>query len=65
MARALLGHVSSGNDQLLSLEILRLRRRIAALEAEVAELRDAQQPVAASLEVELHQLTETAAPALA
>jgi hypothetical protein len=65
MARALLGHISSGTDQLLSLEIARLRRRVAALEAEVAELRDAHAPIPASFEIELHQLAEQASPALA
>ncbi len=64
MARALLGHISSGPDQMLSLEVTRLRRRVAALEAELAELRDAQ-PVAASFEVELHQFAEQATPVLA
>ena len=65
MARALLGHISSGTDQVLSLEITRLRRRVAALEAELAELREAQPAVPASLEIELHQLAEHASPALA
>jgi hypothetical protein len=65
MARALLGHISSGTDQALSFEITRLRRRVAALEAEIAELRDASPVVSASLEIELHQLAEHAAPALA
>jgi hypothetical protein len=64
MARALLGYVSSGSDQILSLEISRLRRRVADLEAELAELR-ASRAVSPSLEVELHQLAEHAAPALA
>ena len=63
MARALLGHISSGADQALSFEITRLRRRVAALEAELAELRDAQPSVPASLEIELHQLAEHAARA--
>jgi hypothetical protein len=65
MARALLGHLSSGTDQALSFEITRLRRRVAALEAELAQLRDAQPDVAASFEIELHQLAEQAEPALA
>jgi hypothetical protein len=65
MARALLGHISSGTDQALSLEITRLRRRVALLEAELAELRDAHPAVPASLEIELHQLAENASPALA
>ena len=65
MARALLGHISSGTDQALSFEISRLRRRVAALEAELAELRDAQSAVPASFEIELHQLAEHAEPALA
>jgi hypothetical protein len=64
MARALLGHISSGPDQMLSLEITRLRRRVAALEAEVAELRETQ-PAVASFEIELHQFTEQAEPVLA
>ena len=65
MARALLGHISSGTDQVLALEINRLRRRVAVLEAELAELRESHPVVPASLEIELHQLAEHAAPALA
>jgi hypothetical protein len=65
MARALLGYVSSGSDQMLSVEITRLRRRVADLEAELAELRETHRAVAPSLEVELHQLAENATPALA
>ncbi len=65
MARALLGHLSSGPDQALSFEITRLRRRVAALEAELAELRSAQESVPALLEIELHQLAGHVEPALA
>jgi hypothetical protein len=65
MARALLGHISSGTDQALALEIGRLRRRVAVLEAELVELREARSVVPASLEIELHQLAEHASPALA
>jgi hypothetical protein len=62
MARALLGHISSGADQALAFEIMRLRQRVAALEAELSELRETHPTVAAALEIELHQLAE---PALA
>ena len=62
MARALLGHISSGADQALSFEIVRLRQRVAELEAELSELRPA---VPASLEIELHQLAGHVEPALA
>ena len=65
MARALLGHLSSGTDQALAFEITRLRRRVSALEAELAQLREAHPPVAASFEIALHQLAEQAEPALA
>jgi hypothetical protein len=46
MAKALLGHVSSGPDARLAAEVTRLRARIAELEAEVAQLR----PLAMALE---------------
>jgi hypothetical protein len=65
MARALLGYVSSGPDQALTVEVVRLRRRVAALEAELAELRDDHRGLEPSLEIELHQLAERAEPALA
>jgi phage shock protein A len=64
MARALLGYVgnSNSNEQALALEVARLRRRIAELETEIAELRDHDQAV---LDIELHRISEVAAPALA
>jgi hypothetical protein len=39
MAKALLGHVSSGVDARLAAEVTRLRARVAELEAEVLQLR--------------------------
>jgi hypothetical protein len=65
MARALLGYVGSGSEQVLSLEVARLRRRVAALESELAELRDNHRALDPSLDIEFHQLAEDAAPALA
>ncbi|MDT3443781.1 MULTISPECIES: hypothetical protein [unclassified Pseudofrankia] len=40
MAKALFGHVGSGNDLRLSYEVRRLRARVAELEAELARTRD-------------------------
>jgi hypothetical protein len=62
MARALVGYIGSGSEQALSLEVLRLRRRVAELESELADLRASSSP---ALELELHELAETAHPALA
>jgi hypothetical protein len=62
MARALLGYVGNSNEQALALEVARLRRRIAELETEIAELRDHNH---AALDIELHRISEVAAPALA
>jgi cell division protein FtsB len=62
MARALLGYVGSGNEQVLATEIARLRRRVAELEQELAELKDGRR---ADLDMELHRLADTTAPALA
>jgi hypothetical protein len=39
MAKALFGHVGSGNDLRLSYEVRRLRARVAELEAELARTR--------------------------
>ena len=62
MARALMGHIGPAKDQLLAFEVVRLRRRIAELEAEVTRLRDTR---TADLDLELHRIAETAEPALA
>jgi hypothetical protein len=62
MARALLGYVGNSNEQTLALEVARLRRRIADLEKEIADLRDDNH---ATLDLELHRISEAAAPALA
>jgi hypothetical protein len=62
MARALVGYIGTNNDQLMALEIARLRRRVAELEAEVAELRETSH---ADLEVELHRIAAAGEPALA
>jgi len=63
MARALMGHVGPATDQILAVEVVRLRRRIAELEAEVARLRETR---TADLDLELHRIAETTAePALA
>jgi cell division protein FtsB len=62
MARALLGYVGTGNEQVLASEIARLRRRVADLEAELAELKDGRR---ADLDLELHRLADSATPALA
>jgi hypothetical protein len=61
MARALLGHIGSATEQNLSFEVVRLRRRVAELQAEIAELRSAQH---VELDLELHRLAEDAETAL-
>jgi antitoxin component of MazEF toxin-antitoxin module len=54
MARALLGHVGNANDQLLALEVSRLRQRVHELEAQLAELRADN----AEIDIELDRMTE-------
>jgi hypothetical protein len=61
MARALMGYVGSAGQQTLALEVARLRRRVAELEAEVVRLREG----SAELDLELHRIAESAEPALA
>jgi hypothetical protein len=66
MARALLGYVGSASEQTLSLEVVRLRRRVQELEHEIAELRAAPEPeLGPALDLELHRMAEDAEPALA
>jgi hypothetical protein len=65
MARALLGYVGSSNsttEQVLALEVARLRRRVAELETEVGELRSGRPD---ELVLELHRIAQDATPALA
>ena len=62
MARALLGYVGNGNEQVLVLEVARLRRRVAELEAQLTELRDSAHT---EIDLELHRIAEAAEPALA
>lgn len=63
MARALVGYVGTNNEQVLALEVARLRRRVADLENELAEARTAANHPA-ELDLELHRLAEVTAPAL-
>lgn len=55
MARALLGYVGNGSEMLV-LEAARLRRRVAELEDELAEVR-AERRVA--IDLELHELAHS------
>ena len=61
MARALLGYVGNSTEQALALEVARLRRRVADLEAQVADLRE---HTHAEIDLELHQIAQAAEPAL-
>jgi hypothetical protein len=61
MARALLGYVGNSMDQAMSVEVARLRRRVAELEGQLAELRSASH---AQIDLELHQIAQSAEPAL-
>lgn len=66
MARALLGYIGNGSEQALSLEIVRLRRKVQELEGELADLRSTHRTVLdPALDLELHRLAENAEPALA
>jgi len=66
MARALLGYIGSSSDQVLSLEIVRLRRRVHELETELADLRSSHDSALdPTLDIELHRMAEDAEPALA
>ena len=61
MARALMGYVGTNTEQVLAVEVARLRRRVADLEAELAEMRETHHR---EMDLELHHFTETATPAL-
>jgi hypothetical protein len=62
MARALMGHVGLPNEQVLAFEVVRLRKRVAELEAELAAAR---RQSTTELDLELHRIAEDAEPALA
>jgi hypothetical protein len=55
MARALVGYVGNHNEHVLALEVTRLRRRVAELEAELTAERERQH---AELDIDLHRLAE-------
>ena len=61
MARALLGYVGNSNEMLLTLEVSRLRRRVAELEDELAEVRESGH---VELDLELHRIAEVSEPVL-
>jgi hypothetical protein len=56
MAKALFGHVGSGNDLRAAAEVTRLRQRIRELEAEVDRLRLRNAELAKDREAELFEL---------
>ncbi len=59
MARALMGHLPTAADPLLLAQISKLRRRVADLEAQVAELRShvGDSTTDVELHAELHAMT--------
>ncbi|MGH8960736.1 MAG: hypothetical protein ACRDWT_05935 [Jatrophihabitantaceae bacterium] len=61
MARALLGYVGNSSEMLLTLEVSRLRRRVAELESELAEVRESGH---VELDLELHRIAEVSEPVL-
>ena len=61
MARALVGYVGTNNEQVLAMQVTNLRRRVAELEAELAELRAGQH---SEMDMELHRLAESTEPVL-
>lgn len=65
MARALMGHVGLPNEQVLAFEVARLRRRVAELEAELADARRRSAEDFDLDSIELHRIAESAEPALA
>ena len=66
MAKALFGHVGTGNDLQLAFEVRRLRARVVELEQELALARATSDALAASVRVEddLRTLTLDDEPAL-
>lgn len=66
MAKALFGHVGTGNDLRLAAEVRRLRTRVAELERDLELARATSDAFAASITVEddLRTLSLTGEPAL-
>ncbi len=58
MARALMGYVGSPGEQLLAMEVGRLRRRVLELEAELAQLREQSGVADTELNLELRRIAE-------
>ncbi len=65
MARALMGHVGTSNEHVLAFEVTRLRRRVAELETELAEVRAQRTEDLDLRDLELHSITGSAEPVLA
>jgi hypothetical protein len=61
MARALVGYVGTNNEQVLAMEVARLRRRVAELETELTAVREGHR---SEFDMELHRIAEAAEPAL-
>jgi predicted RNase H-like nuclease (RuvC/YqgF family) len=64
MAKALFGHVGSGNDLRLSYEVRRLRARIVELEDELARARSVEDQLANDVDVAEEFRAFEAEPAL-
>jgi hypothetical protein len=64
MAKALFGHVGSGNDLRLSDEIRRLRARVAELEAELSRARAVNEALVGGVDVPEELRALDAEPAL-
>jgi hypothetical protein len=64
MAKALFGHVGSGNDLRLSFEVRRLRARVAELETELAHARAVNDALVDGVDVDHDLRALQAEPAL-
>jgi hypothetical protein len=64
MAKALFGHVGSGNDLRLSFEVRRLRARVAELETELARARAVNDALVGGVDVDDDLRVLQAEPAL-
>ncbi len=62
MARALMGHIGTTNEHVLAYEVTRLRRRVAELEGQLAELQAQRSEELDLRDLELHNLTGAVEP---